>query len=67
MKYLMIVISLFLVACDKPEVETMRNNADAKICTDEQFEKVEREFAVCTKTGYFDSYCMDRAIVRWCE
>ncbi len=67
-KLLIVLLSVLLVSlsgCDNsPQTEYHR----AKVkCNKEQLELVESQMAICTGTGYLDSFCYDRARVEQCD
>jgi hypothetical protein len=67
MKYLILVISIFLIGCEQGRADRYAELADTARCTEKQYKQVEGEFSMCQSTSYLSSFCMDRAIVRWCE
>ena len=41
-------------------------NATVK-CSDEQLLMLQKQYKICSQTGYFDTYCYDQARVEQCD
>ena len=63
-KLLIVLLSVLLVSLGGCNVK----NQNSKVkCSNEQLIMVDKQYLICTKTGYIDSYCYDQARVEQCD
>ena len=68
-KLLIVLLSVLLVSltgCNAENNKTKYQNSSVK-CNGEQLSMVERQYNLCTETGYLDTYCYDQARVEQCD
>ena len=61
MKILIITLSVLLFGCVR-EVETVTVK-----CSDDQLKMVEKQYNICSQTGYLDTICYRQARVEQCD
>ena len=63
MKLIVITAVLFILSgCGDPHFQ-----ANKRVCSEAELEMVEREMAICSKTGYYASHCYDIAKIAHCS
>lgn len=68
-KLLIVLLTVLLVSLTGCNVENDKikyRNATLK-CNDKQLDMVERQYQICSTTGYLESYCYDQARFEHCD
>ena len=70
MKYLLILIPIIIVSCDRPDSIHKQIKYEAEYCrscTPKQITEVNEYLRICDETLYVSSHCFDRAIYSLCD
>lgn len=66
-KVMPIIFILLLTGCDEKSIGREARVLNDYRCTDKQLDLVDKEFEICTKSSYLDSYCFSSAKKSHCD